>query len=470
MKQRTILTALLLALALPATAQETKVPVLLRQQLDVAPTIIQITGAHRVSVILDTQSCILVQTYKESGDPAVEPMPEGQLQLSGDGRMLTVPRNYPYDIITIHTATSESLTVNVSGTANVTLQSALMDTTSLRSLRLTASSANLWVQTPLAVDDAVLTATNRGIISYSKMLVYHTMEENTQDGGAITCFDCEKRTINITSEGKVTTNEVPKEGVPVVRLMLNHDLPMFASLSVGVAGWSSTPFGGLMGSFGEMGGHRFRMGIHPTGYASLQYGVNLLTRSHWSLGVGLGFMEEHFSADNARIDIIGNHLLNADLSSYYSTSLAFINSYQAGDIVWRSNMRTNYFYIPLRAEWRLLSSYRGLRLSAQLMPGVTISRSKITLVREGAYPDRAGSENNSRIDIETTSVGRYVTPFRCDLRLDVGLSNVSLFVQAALTPLFRHQDYWLQVVLPNDQYDAINEKVYPMSIGCSINL
>lgn len=469
MRQKTtLITALLLALALPATAQETKVPVMLRQQLDVAPTVIQITGPHRVSVMLDTQSYILVQTYRESGDPAVEPLPEGQLQLSGDGRVLTVPRKYPYSNIIIHTATREDLAINAEATAMVTLQSAQLDTVSLRSLRLTANSSNLWMQSPIIVDDAVLKATNRGIISHSKIRCNNTMEENTQSGGAITCFDCEKKVVNITDEGKVIVNE-QQEGLPVVRLMLNHDLPLFASFSVGVAGWSGTPFGGLTGGFGQVGGHRFQMGVNPTGYVTLQYGVNLLTRHHWSLGVGVGFMEEHFSADNARIDIVGNHLLNSDLLPYYS-SAEFLYRHQAGDITWSSNMRTSYFYIPLRAEWRLRSSYRGLRLSAQLMPGVALERSKMTLVRQGLYPNWAGNEDQGRIDVETTSVGRYVNPFRCDLRLDVGLSNVSLFVQTALTPLFRHQDYWLQVLLPSDQYDAITERVFPMSIGCSINL
>lgn len=468
MRQKTILTTLLLALTLPVTAQETKVPVMLRQQLDVAPTVIQITGPHRVIVMLDTLSYILVQTYRQSGDPAIEALPEGQLQLSGDGRVLTVPRNYPYSNITIHTATREELAINADATANVTLQSAQLDTVSLRSLRLTSSSANLWVQSPLTVDDAVLTSTNRGIISYSKMLRYHTMEENTQNGGAITCFDCEKRVINITNEGWVTTDEVQKENLPVVRMMLNHDLPVFASLSVGATGWSGSLFGGMTGEMGTAW-HRFRMGVNPTGYVALQYGVNLLTRRHWSLGVGLGITEEHFSAENARIDIVGNDLLNADLSPYYS-STQFLQHYQPGDIVWRSSMDINYLYLPLRAEWRLKSSYRGLRISAQLMPGVALWRSKTTLVRQGNYPDRLGSATRDRIDVETTNVGRYVNPLRCDLRLDVGISNFSLFVQTALTPLFRHQSYFLAVILPADQYDAINEAVYPMSIGCSINL
>ena len=461
--------ALLLALALPAAAQEVKIPVMMRQQLDVAPTVIQITGPHRVSVMLDTQNCILVQTYRQSGDPAVEVLPEGQLQLSGDGRILTVPRNYPYGYIDIRTATRDGLTVNANGTANVVLRSPTLDTVRLRSLRLTASSANLWVQSPLVVDDAVLTATNRGIISYTKMLFNNTQEETTQSGGAITCLDCGEKTIHITNEGKVTTEEVRQEELPVVKLILNHDLPLFASFCVGATGWSGGPFGGLTGCFGNVGGHRFRMGVSPAGYAAFQLGVNLLTRSHWSLGVGLGAMQEHFTAGNARIDIVGKYLLNADLPPYYS-STQFLQYYQTGDIVWSSNMRTNYLYIPLRAEWRLNSSYRGLRIAAQLMPGMAIERSRMTLVRQGAYPDWLGLSGQGRIDVETTSVGRYVSPFRCDLRLDVGVSNVSLFVQTSLTPLFRQQDYWLDVLLPNDQYDAISEGVYPMSIGCSINL
>ena len=251
--------------------------------------------------------------------------------------------------------------------------------------------------------------------------------------------------------------------------MLNHDLPMFASLSVGATGWAGAPFGGMTGTFGQVGGHRFSMGVNPTGYFAFQFGVNILTRRHWNLGVGFGMMEQRFTAENARIDIDGNHIIRADLPSYYS-SQQFLYDHQPGDITWSSSLKTNYMYIPLRAEWRLRSNYRGLRVGAQLMPGMVINKSSATLVRQVSYPDWAGNPDAGLIEVEITPVKRYINRFQCDLRIDVGLSNISLFVQTSLVPLFDYQTIWQTVVLPPDQYTAIDEGVFPMSVGCSINL
>ncbi len=442
----------------PCHAQDGKVPVMLQQRLDVAPEIIHVVGNHLVDVVLDTVSYIMVQTYRSSGDPAVEPLPENQLQLSSDGRMLTIPRDYPLDNITVHTA-AESLTLNANARAYINLNTLDGGVATLRSLRLTASGANLWVRSAVTADEAVLTASNLGHITYSDIRSEH-IEKHTTEGGSIVCMDCPE---------EVHRTENDNHGLPVVALMYNHDLPMFASLSVGVSGWSGIPFGGLTGTMGSGAGHQFIMGVCPTGYFAFQYGINYLTRKHWSFGVGIGFMEQRFTAENARIDIVGPHILNTDLPSYYN-SPQFLNNYQPSEIVWSSSMRVASIYLPLRAEWRLRSNYRGLRISAQLMPGVVTNKNVATIVRQGVYPDRPGSLYAGRIDIETTDVRRYINRFQCDLRFDVGLSNVSLFVQASLVSLFRYQEFWLCVVLPNDAYTAIHEPVYPMSIGCSINL
>ena len=465
------MTFMLLATALPAIAQDDQVPLLLRQQLDVALQGVLANGDHHVRVVCDTADYIIVTTKTNVAGVAEAALPEGQLNLSSDGRRLTIPFEYPYRNIDIHTSANKlSLTANAGAT--VRLENHVATPVQLKFLHLTASVEGSRVEAmpTIETDEAMLTATNSGTVYCADLQAKHL--EKVAPGGRIIMKNGEE-TIEYKgystepAQEKGQTEKVKKEGSGVVRLMLNHDLPMFVSFSVGATGWSGSPFGGMTSEMG-IKGHRFIMGVNPTGYVAFQYGVNLLTRRHWTLGVGLGIKEEHFAAENARIDIVGNYLLNADLSPYYS-SAQFLQHYQPGDIVWRSSMDINYFYLPLRAEWRLRSSYRGLRISAQLMPGVALWRSKTTLVRQGNYPDGLGSATPNRIDVETTNVGRYVNPFRCDLRLDVGISNFSLFIETALTPLFRHQSYFLTTIFPTDQ-DAINAAVYPMTIGCSINL
>lgn len=454
--KKNFITTLLLATALTATAQD--IPLRLLQRLEVAPTVVLASGNHHVRVVCDTGNYIIVNTMSSMA----EAQNKSTLGLSSDGRTLTIPSEYPYWNIDVHT-TAESLSLTANDNTAIRLEKHIGATVRLSTLKLTATGPGSRMETlaTIEADDAVLTASNGAKIYCIELHAKH-LEKNSS-GGIISLMNG-----GILNEESTSVYSPSKENGGVVRLMLNHDLPVFASLSVGATGWSGSLFGGMTGEMGTAW-HRFRMGVNPTGYVALQYGVNLLTRRHWSLGVGLGITEEHFAAENARIDIVGNNLLNADLSPYYS-STQFLQHYQPGDIVWRSSMDINYLYLPLRAEWRLKSSYRGLRISAQLMPGVALWRSKTTLVRQGNYPDRLGSATRDRIDVETTNVGRYVNPLRCDLRLDVGISNFSLFVQTALTPLFRHQSYFLAVILPADQYDAINEAVYPMSIGCSINL
>ena len=67
-----------------------------------------------------------------------------------------------------------------------------------------------------------------------------------------------------------------------------------------------------------------------------------------------------------------------------------------------------------------------------------------------------------RIDhlADTTIINLY-NLFRCDLRLDIGWNNLSLFVNGSLTPLF--------CSARKDGQPCLDTKIYPLSIGLSIN-
>ncbi len=111
---------------------------------------------------------------------------------------------------------------------------------------------------------------------------------------------------------------------------------------------------------------------------------------------------------------------------------------------WESRICARYINIPIGIEYAFSEDF-GIGLTA--VPGLNFSTKNTGL----KYQHRGEKDSNAPND----KLDGYINPFKCDVRLNINLSLVSVFAQVSPMPLFKDTD---------------SDEVYPMRFGFMIKL
>lgn len=432
---------LMLAVASWATAQESPVmPVLLTQQLYSAPESIQVSHRHDVTVVFDTVNCVYVRTTGRVDELESLRFPEGKLRMSGS--QLIVDSLFPYRSgIEVHTAAPE-VKVEARHLSRVTVRSHDGQTAQLKGFEATAYSQSLiFVDVAVKCEEYVsLTAKGEGSIVYY---------DNASAPKSKVSFDDKGIVILRNADGSSDTyREELFSHLPFGFMDLfskygrNHrEIPLFLTYSFGLTGASQHPFGGMMG---WMGDYSMSVGFHFN--YSFHYAFCL--SNHWSLGVGFGTATNRFRANNCLLGITPNA---TDSEPAHLGPVAEPAALGGGQRTWNSKFSTTTVYIPLRIEWRQRDDWRGLRIGAELQPGVSIGA---IIYNNGIYSDGSRSDL-----IADKSLAKYCRILHCGIRFDIAWNHFGLFLQGSLLPFFRSKGE-----------NAFDRDFYPMSVGFSFTL
>lgn len=422
-----------------ASAQ--RFPVVLTQQLYQPPQRIVVDHRHDVTVVLDTANFVDVRTTGNIDELDSLRFPDGQLHLSADGLTLSVDSTFPYrSDIRIHTAASK-VELEACHFSRLTVSSHDGHPVRLASFEANAYSGSLiFVDIPVVCSEhAVLGAHKEGAVVYYDSVNAPKHDWNLNDGGQV---------VHRMSDGGSETRRMV-QFLPFGLLDLfsaksdgHRQYPLFLSYAIGLGGASQHPFGGLTGWMGDYNlstGTLFNTSVH---YA-------FVLSSHWSLGVGIGFTALVFRAENCLLGITPGA---TEGQPSHLGPVAEPSALGPGQRTWRSKTGAAGAYLPLRFEWRQRDDWRGLRLAAELQPGINFGSPLI--YRNGIYTD------GSRTDMLVEQISNdFISPLRCDVRLEAAWNHIGVFLQASLLPFFR-----------TSGENAFDVKYYPMSIGLSFTI
>lgn len=421
-------------------AQAQQVPIVLTQQLFQAPQSILVSHRHEVTLVLDTQNFVAVHTVGNFAEADSLRFPDGQLRMNGN--QLIIDSAFPYHSgIEVHTA---ALMVEAEARyfSRLTIHTHDGRPARMESFDVQAYTHSLvFVDVPVICKNSVsLGAHREGAVVYYDSVNAPKQEWELNDGGLL---------VKRMPDGGSETHRMMRF-LPFGYLDLfaadghNHrECPIFMTFSYGLSGASQHPFGGLtgwMGNFSMSTGYHFNYSFH---YA-------FALGQHWSLGVGFGTGADIFRTDNCLLGVTPGATGQPD----HLGPVAEPTTLDAGQRTWNSKFGTAFIYLPLRVEWRQRDDWRGLRLAAELHPGINYSRSNTILYNNGIHTD------GSRTDLLTNKgLGDYLTTWRCDLRLEAAWNHLGLFFQTSLLPLFR-----------TNGENAFDTHMYPMSIGINFTI
>lgn len=430
-----ILMVALLSATYAVSAQNVKLPIVLMQDLRQPVEKVVVVGMHNVAVVTDTANYVSVVTSGTYDQIESLRFPTETMEQSGS--QLTITKDFPYkDRIEVHT-TELRLTVECGGDSRVELRSADGDTVNLEFLSFKANGhACGMLDSPVKASQVELRSVDYASIRYHSV-IGPDLERVTAGEGHIW-------QINVADAEPAFRYTMP---ITVHRI--------FGGYAFGVSGWSASPFGGMNVPMAN-----YAMGVTAYGQLDIRIGYNYLRTRHWDFGMGYASHVETFSFPNVFMGVTTD--ATTGLSHFGAVDVAQYNhpSYAGQTCVKRSRMSVVYLQIPLRAEWHRRLDYKGVRLAAELRPGFAIGRKKSVVLREVTWTEGSYADQG-RTDIWIDTIGALINPFRCDLRLEIGWNHVSFFVQSALTPLFR-------TALKNE-HPAIDEKIFPMTMGFSFN-
>ena len=428
-----LLMGMLFGLGLATQAQQ--LPIAIRQDLGAPGGTVKVAGLHDVSVVLDTADYLQVVVLGTADQVDSLRRPLENMKFSGG--TLTIPADFPYvNGINVHT-TARRLHLEVRDDSQLWLLGAdgrADDTLRLEFLRIDADDHAI-VQSPRVVvaDQAVLRGDGFATLRYRLV-------------------DSPDLTYKIHAESRLQQLGATEVDEPFHFFNPFRNRRVIYSISIGLGGWSEAPFGGMSAPMGDYS-------MNSTlGFYDVRIGWNFLRRRHWDFGVGIAITNVAYSFPR----LMGVSTDEATGLSHFGPvgepSEYLKPRYDGQGRVWNSRLRSGVYSLPLRVEWHRRLDYRGLRLAAELRPGIDVSwymRSQCTWT--------SGTEAEAgRTDLLTDTLSCAFNRLRCDLRFDIGWGHFSFYVQGALTPLFR-------TARKDDDTPRFDTHVYPLSVGFSFN-
>lgn len=187
--------------------------------------------------------------------------------------------------------------------------------------------------------------------------------------------------------------------------------------------WGDKQYNGLLGTEGAS--------AINTSFSSYQLAWNyaIVMVPHWQLKVGLGYESDIYKFQQPEV-----HLLSTGFALPTDPAIG-LTAYNAS----ATKLVTRYVTLPVTIAYRSRDWGRRFTCAVAAIPGLTLSGKHSGMKYQL-------DNNNKRVE----SVSQYMNPFKCDLRLEVGLRKRALFVQVPLMPVFD---------------DVIAEKYYPIKLG-----
>lgn len=188
--------------------------------------------------------------------------------------------------------------------------------------------------------------------------------------------------------------------------------------------WGDKQYNGLLGTEGAS--------AINTSFSSYQLAWNyaIVMVPHWQLKVGLGYESDIYKFQQPEV-----HLLSTGFALPTDPAIG-LTAYNAS----ATKLVTRYVTLPVTIAYRSRDWGRRFTCAVAAIPGLTLSG------KHSGMKYQLDNNNNKRVE----SVSQYMNPFKCDLRLEVGLRKRALFVQVPLMPVFD---------------DVIAEKYYPIKLG-----
>ena len=410
-------------------------PIVLKQDLPKAPRIVRTTGDYDIQIVRDTANFISIITYGTVDVIDSLQFPSEKLSLSEGqfGTTLTFSNGFPYhNRIQLHT-TASNMSLNATGESIITLSDAQSDT--------------------LTLDALVLQTEGNSIISVKQPLIVKTVHINAKDYSMVrhNTIHADRVQRDIYGGARIVENGKAVDEAPLAILYRQTgEQGVFMDFSGGTSYLASRPFGG-----GNMPTGNFVWG---TGFHySFSGRIATWQRPHWGLSTGFGLKVETYHTDNAFLDLIVDTV--SGLTSLQAVDASSIFGPSNSNITWSSTMLSHQFFIPIHLEWRKHNDYRGLRIGAELRPGITIFNKSFYLVRTGFCQDQ-----NKAVTSNNESLGKYYNHFQLGAKFSVSYDKLSFFVESTLTPLFRTRTG------QSNSRPALDQKLYPFSVGFSITL
>ena len=149
-------------------------------------------------------------------------------------------------------------------------------------------------------------------------------------------------------------------------------------------------------------------------------------------------LDENYVPDPIRNPTVTQTTMVVDDLHTYRTALGITN-YDG----WESRICARYINIPIGIEYAFSDDF-GIGLTA--VPGFNLSTKNTGL----KYKKNGDNQSDYRQTLDG-----HINPFKCDVRLNINLSLVSVFAQVSPMPLFKDTD---------------SDEVYPMRFGFMIKL
>lgn len=168
----------------------------------------------------------------------------------------------------------------------------------------------------------------------------------------------------------------------------------------------SQPFGGL--ASGNAGQYT------PNSFLSyqLEYSYAFLMKRHWSMSLGLGYESDVCKWKNM------NYSTSLNIPDFYTGTATLVNQKQV----------SRYINMPISLAYSNKDFGRGRwGVAVTLLPGLTLTGKHQGWKREYLIPNT----NDEIIVRDRASDNRL---YKCDLRFDIRLRTLNLFVQTSLIP------------------------------------
>lgn len=195
--------------------------------------------------------------------------------------------------------------------------------------------------------------------------------------------------------------------------------------------WGDAPYSGLTGTHGASA-----LNTTFTSY-QLEWNYAFVMVPHWQVKLGLGYESDVYKFQNPDIVLTPSGFCG------YGSIVPLTNClYTPTPQPVSTKLVTRYVTMPFTITYRSRDYGRRFTCSVAAIPGLTLS---------GKHSGMKYTVNNNTGDgTIVQSVSQWMNPVKCDLRFEIGMRKVSMFVQVPLMPVFD---------------ETIAEQYYPIKLG-----
>ncbi|MBQ9638886.1 MAG: hypothetical protein IJV22_04950 [Bacteroidales bacterium] len=206
----------------------------------------------------------------------------------------------------------------------------------------------------------------------------------------------------------------------------------------GFTNWGDSPVNGLSKLDG---GYNLR-----TSFSSYQfeYTYSFVQRRHLLLSAGAGYESDVYKFASPYVALTpGAQGTFGEVDASGIAAAEGVSATFADANNWNTRLVARYVYIPIRVGFR---TNNKVHMGISLLPGLCYNG------RHTGLKHRIEEKRSNYHQSVDNNIGKYMQPYKLDVRFDVGWENLRLFVQMACVPVLTDMD----------------KKVYPIKVGIEI--